>query len=118
MLTKTYIKQEVKVRDLKDQPSYRLLPDHDDNEELVLGDWHAGVFTILPGTACGSQPIEAFHQSWQRHMQSGRGGAPLVAVSNLQAFMRMFITSSEPFDGRAVSVIRKTGGLVAYLILR
>jgi hypothetical protein len=39
---------------------------------LWCGTFWAGTFGVLPGTACGSQPLEAFHSGWQREVARER----------------------------------------------
>ena len=47
-----------------------------------------GAFAVYPGTACGNQPVEAFHGSWQRTLL-GLGGADRVATS-LHTLARLY----------------------------
>jgi len=39
---------------------------------FVWGDWHTGCHTTLPGSAVGSQPVEAYHGAWQRKRRYGK----------------------------------------------
>ena len=60
----------------------------DDPTELFLwADWHSGCYTSLPSSACGSQPVEAYHSSWQGKRPMGRSAKSVRRA--LEVYRRM-----------------------------
>ena len=62
-------------------PAISLLP-ASSSLSYVWSDTHYGAFTLLPGTASGSQSVEAMHAQWKRLLP--KHGAPRTSAQNRQ----------------------------------
>ncbi len=55
------------------------VPLHTD-ETFTAAGWWAGAHGLLPGTASGTQPVEAFHRQWQGKLTPAAGRPTLTTI--------------------------------------
>lgn len=92
------------MSELNSMPSFRLLNHASDQELLYVAHWFSGVLSMLPGTACGSQSVEAYHLAWSNHMAATMAGRrPMDAVRAFDNFVTDYVRTNDFFNnGRSL----------------
>ena len=88
--------REFKVRELGQMLGVRLLRGHESSDTLMMADWFQGVFSQIPGTASGTQSVEAYHRAWDNHIgKRSAAYSPDVAIETYQRFVSELMSSSD-----------------------
>ena len=77
---------------------------------LLFSSWWQGILGIVPGTACGDQPQEAFHVDWKRQLDVlGKNAPPAEALPLMQTLYTSCWQSQHDWSSRTPLTLQPAG---------